>query len=326
MKRLGWFLLVCALVAGGSTVLHKKPQQPRLRPQIQALPQVEPAPPVKPRTPNVSVPMPDYLPYDKLTQQLDRWHGEAPDLTERGTYGQTGSGQPIHYLRVTNLLNKSPKKAAMITGCIHGNEPLSTATVMAWVGGLLSQYGKNNAVTELLDTVDVYFVPVVSPDSYPNSRFANGVDPNRNFPCPARPNVRSVPPIKSVQDFFLKIKPQVAISCHTSGRMCLVPWGDSNAVCPDNESYRLVVGRVCNMTGYSYLRACELYRRPIYGGEMDWYYRNGAFSVVMEMGSHQNIPSPRDISTEYNKTFKGMLYLVQEGSKVRLKNERPADR
>jgi Zinc carboxypeptidase len=327
------------LAVGGLTVLNHPTPAPAPQQQQQVQPPSEkkiepPPPPAVPSNPKISVTTPSYLSYDKLTAQLDQWAKEAPGLTERGSYGATSKGQKIQYLRVTNLVTPTtqPKKVVMITACIHGNEPLATGTVMAWMGNFISKYGTDKEITDLINTRDIYFIPVVSPDSYPNSRYVDGVDPNRNFPCPAKPNVKSVPPIKSIQDFFLKIKPSAAISGHTSGRMILVPWGDSMQNCPDFASYKsLVSDQLCKLTGYRFLRACDVYglyyqeekvsseyMTPIYGGELDWYYRNGAFSVVFEFGTHQQIPSQQDIQTEFDRTFRAMLLFVKDAPNVQL--------
>ena len=72
-------------------------------------------------------------------------------------------------------------------------------SIIAYSGLLLSEYGKNDRITKILDTAEIYFVPVVSPDSYPYSRTVEGVDPNRNFPTKVvHPNCQ-----KKTRDFCL---------------------------------------------------------------------------------------------------------------------------
>lgn len=333
MKKLGSFLVALTIVIGGLTIVnhHKQltvPQAPPLQTQSQSTPE--------PRKPQISVTMPTYLPYSALVTQLDKWHEEAPDLTERGSYGKSSQGQLLQYIRVTNMVNKQPKKVVMITGCVHGNEPLSCGTVMAYLGAILSKYGTDSEVTELLNTRDIYFIPVVSPDSYPNNRIVDGVDPNRNFPCPHNPNQQSVPPIKAIQDFVLKIKPSATISGHTWGRSFLVPWGDSMTNCPDYDAYKaLVQNKMCGLANYRFMRACDMYGAnglnvppphaheaymPIYGGELDWYYRQGSFAIVIEMGTHQHIPTINDIQSEFNATYKAVLLFIKEAPLIKLKN------
>lgn len=292
------------------------PQAPQVQ-QYSAVPPREE--PTYPETPTIATVIPEYLPYNKVVEQLDTWHKEAPKLTERGTYGKSSQKKDLHYIRVTNLDGK-PKKKVLITGCIHGNEPLATTVVMGYIGTLLANYGKDQEVTDLLNTRDIYFVPVVSPDSFPNSRIVDGVDPNRDFPGPSKPNHQSVPPVKALQDLFSKHQFNAVISGHTFGRVLLTPYGDRTEVCPNAPDYSRIIGWMSSLCNYRVQRACEMYSRPIYGTEVDWYYRHGAFAIVMEFGTHQRIPTKDDIRSEFDRTYKGFLYFLKEAPQIKINN------
>lgn len=271
-------------------------------------------------------PRPSYLDYSDTAAKLAEWEQEAPELAEVGIYGKSTRGASLSYIRVTNERLQEEKKRVLITACIHGNEPLCASTLMQVIGNLMDKYGDDEQVTKLLDTREIYFVPVVSPDSYPHSREVDGVDPNRDFPHPKSPNHRSVAPVAALQEFFMKIRPQAVISGHTSGRFFLIPWGDQMQNCPDHDSYVRIVSEMSKQTGYRWLRACDLYGgafprmqvsyRPVYGGELDWYYRNGAMTIVIEFGLHQQIPSERDVFEEANKTNAAILYFIEEAPKI----------
>jgi hypothetical protein len=277
-----------------------------------------PEPPKTPRIPNISVKIPPYLDYSHIVNQVKTWNQEAPDLTEVGFYGKTKQGVDICYIRICNKMHQKQKPTVLITGCIHGNEPLATSSVMAFAGNLLGEYGKNKDITDLVDSRDIYIVPVISPDSYPSSRHVDGVDPNRDFPGPTRPNHKSTPSIQAIQNFFLKIKPNATISGHTFGRVYLTPYGDRNQTCPNEPDYQRIIGQMCKNSGYKMDRACNNYGHPIEGSEVDWYYRNRSFSVVMEFGTHQRIPTNQEIKTEFDMTFSSVLYFIKEAPLVNL--------
>jgi hypothetical protein len=74
-----------------------------------------------------------------------------------------------------------------------------------------------------------------------------------------------------------------------------------------------------SLSRYRVQRACEMYNRPIYGTEVDWYYRGGAFAIVMEFGTHQRVPSQSDIDSEFQRTFKAVLYFIKEAPLVEIK-------
>src|SRR5262249_660205 len=54
----------------------------------------------------------------------------------------------------------------------------------------------------------------------------------------------------------------------------------------------------------------------IVGTELDWYYRNGAFAIVVEFGTHQRIPTLEQTKTEFDKLYKPYLFFIQEAPLV----------
>lgn len=268
---------------------------------------------------SVTTEIPEYLDYSGLISQLKEWNEQAKDLTEVGTYGKSTKGTDIFYIRINNEFDTKPKPKVLITACIHGNEPWSTGVVMAYVGTLLGQYGDSQKITDLVNSRDIYIIPVVSPDSYPDSRRVDGVDPNRNFPGPSKPDRKSVPPVKALMNFVLQIKPNAIISGHTWGRIFLQPYGDKNELCPDHEEYQRILKKMGEMCDYDMQRACEMYNEPIFGTEVDWYYRNRILAIVMEFGTHQKKPTPKEIKSEFERTFQGVLWFIEEAPVVELK-------
>lgn len=340
MKNLLIILVLVYLNIFAIVIIKKfKAQRPRTDAVVETIP-IQPKPNPKPSTPKIANSTPGYQDYNAVVKQLETWKEESKDLVETGIYGKSTSGKDLHYIRVTNLLEKGPKPKVLITACIHGNEPLSASTVMAYIGNLLAAYGTVEDITELLDTRDIYFIPVVSPDSYPNSRHVDGVDPNRDFPS-GNGSKQSVKPVSDLQKFFLQHKFNAVISAHTWGKVYLTPWGDQMKVCPNHEDYVRVIGKMCELSGYEMMRACELYKGgggmniapirygetgwtwgsssvPIHGSELDWYYRNGAFAIVMEMGTHQRIPTIRDVEAEFAQTFKALKHFLKEAPIVKI--------
>lgn len=327
-------LLAAGLVTGCIRIekyvrAHNPPPVPR--------PEVKAPPTPAPQTFTISTKTPTYLDYPALVSQLKTWCQEAPGFATMGVTGKSARGVDIAYIKVGR-----GDKRVLVTAAIHGNEPWSTGLVMAFCGNLLHNYGRDNATTELLNGLEVYFVPVVSPDSYPHSRHVDGVDPNRDFPTERNPDKRSTPAVQAVRDFYDKIRPDAVISGHTWGRACLVPWGDKMTDCPHADEYKRVIGRMAAMMDYRYMRACDMYgpnglnnpppkrdqqhffasMTPIYGSEVDWYYRGGtarkkgAMAVVMEIGTHQRRPTHPEIKTELDRTWGGFLHFLAEAPKV----------
>ena len=321
MKQRDLFPLILLLIVGALVVSHREPVRP--------LPVPSPAP--APRPVKISTPRPSYMDYAGTVAQMKRWCAEAPSLAEFGTYGKTTRGQDCTYIRVGQ--KRGP--VVLVTACIHGNEPLASSTVMWYIGALLDTWGKDAKVTALLESRDFYFVPVLSPDSYPNSRQVDGVDPNRDFPGPSRPAHKSVAPVQAIQDLFAKIKPAAVISGHTFGRVYLTPFGDTATDCPDHAALMGVMNKMTPLSKYRCIRACDMYgmtaaglkrveglgdftAAPITGSEVDFFYRGGAFAIVCEFGSHQHLPTDADTREEFDRTFPAFMIFADEAPMVKL--------
>lgn len=332
-------------------IVQKQPEN-----QVTPVPPDQTKPPINFTITNAR---PSYMNYSATVAKLKEWNTQAPELTEVGTYGKTSRGQDIYYLRIFNKRNTVEKPKVLLTACIHGNEPLASSTVMWWAGTLLESYSSEDSIRKLLDERDIYVVPVVSPDSYPSSRHVDGVDPNRDFPGPSRPSHKSKAPVAAIQDFFLRIKPNAVISGHTWGRVYLTPYGDKMAYSENRDDYDRIVGQMKTLSGYRMIRACDMYGpggglnnppiragagideydgegtqcscmcrhmgeegkygTPIYGSEVDWYYRNKALAIVMEFGTHQRIPTDADTKTEFDMTYKAALVWIREAPIVQIK-------
>lgn len=273
-----------------------------------------------PKPSNVMLPI---LEYTEIIEQAKKWKIECEDFFDYGFYGETSAKNKILYFKITNKLVKNKKPKVLLTATIHGNEPFSTGCIMAYAGNLLGEYSKDKIVKNILDTREIYVIPVVSPDSYLKNRYVDQVDPNRNFPSPFN-NKKSTKTIASLQEFFLKIKPQAVISGHAFGRLLLMPFGDNTKPCPNDDDYKRIIGKMSELSKYKMLRTCFNYGTPIYGTEVDWYYRNNAFSIVMEFGNGQYKPNKEEIRKEYYATWNSILYFIQKAPLVKIKDQKTA--
>jgi hypothetical protein len=322
MKSKLTLFLASFLVFSAAFIGAKKTLKPDLPPILIDPPAIEqpqiPEPSKFPNRPTVNNPIPAWKSYADTVKQLEEWKTQSPGLVETGTYGKSSKGVNLSYIRVTNLYDPSPKKKVLITASIHGNEPLAASTTMAFIGTMLVNYQVDPEVTSLINSRDIYFVPVVSPDSYPNSREVDGVDPNRNFPK-GTDIKKSVPPVEALKDFFLKQHFNAVISGHTFGRVYLIPYGDTTNNCPNYNDFVSLTKTMGATSNYKTIRCCDNYGHPIFGTEVDWYYRNGAIAIVAEYGTHQRIPSVQDIKTEFDLSYRATLKFIKFAPEISIK-------
>ncbi|WP_371393498.1 M14 family zinc carboxypeptidase [Tenacibaculum maritimum] len=147
--------------------------------------------------------------------ELDEMHAKFPHLisakldaspTHQKTYGKkegttTWEGQTIYYVRITGNQNipEGSKPQILYTSMIHSREVSSLMSNIYFMWYLLENYETDTAIKNLVDTNELYFIPIVNPDGLklneeiaPNGggmqrknlrpdNGGSGVDLNRNF-------------------------------------------------------------------------------------------------------------------------------------------------
>lgn len=146
----------------------------------------------------------DYHDLAGVEAAMQRMARERPDLVAIVEIGTSVEGRTIRGLRISNDATRIHfDRPAMLTiGCHHAREWISVEVPLFFADYLVDNYGKDGAVTRLLNYTEQWIVPVVNPDGYaytrigfPNS-FQNrwwrknrrnngdgtfGVDNNRNY-------------------------------------------------------------------------------------------------------------------------------------------------
>ncbi|XP_077999112.1 carboxypeptidase B-like [Glandiceps talaboti] len=143
-----------------------------------------------------------YTKYHRYAE-IDQWVRDTaaryPSLAEDFIFGKSFEKRVMRALKVGNSTGKSNKPAMWIHSGIHAREWISPATNIWMTNKMLQDYGQNDLVTRLLDTFDIYILPVLNPDGYEytwdvyrlwrKTRSVNlnsesdcyGVDANRNW-------------------------------------------------------------------------------------------------------------------------------------------------
>lgn len=264
---------------------------------------------ITPSSYNITTVFPDhYLEYNEVVSQLKQWNKEAPEITELKEYGKTGEGAPCYYLRVGTV----GKPKVLYHSGIHGNERLCIATNMGLIGQMLHDYGRNEEVTWLIKNRDIYFVPVMSPDTYLKARHVEGVDPNRSYPCPRRPNGYPPTPVKLMMDLTKQHHFKAVISSHTFGRIYLHPG------LPPRSGYSGIVELANKMARLSGYRVGPVGSAGSGNGyDVDWYYLQSACSLLIEWGGGPRHEMPfSQVKPELDRNYKALLLFFKESVDV----------
>jgi murein tripeptide amidase MpaA len=104
--------------------------------------------------------------YDALTQIVFGYAEAYPDLVSVQSIGKSHEGRDIWLLVLTNATTglDTDKPAFWVDGNIHAAELTASTTCLYYLNQLVSNYGTDPQVTELLDSRCIYMVPRLNPD------------------------------------------------------------------------------------------------------------------------------------------------------------------
>ena len=314
-------LIVTNIVLFGANLLgyqyFRKPQVvlPPQQPFTQIFQNPVEDKPVPETPPHITFTVPQSdMKFQDIKAQLDKWHQEAPNITEVGVVGKTQNNTEIPYIRI----GKKTGPKVLITACIHGNEHLCAMASMGAIGKLLDGYMKNDEITKLLNERDLYYMPVMCPESFmKNSRHDMGKDPNRNWTDSSCNDIQSIPSIQAVKEFHKVHQFKAMMSCHNFGKLYIYPWGYTRKPTENDADYKRVLGEMAKVTGYSphQFRPGES-APPDYGYEADWFYKNGALAIVNEIGSSFDAHKD-EIAREADVNLKAFIIWIREAPIVR---------
>jgi hypothetical protein len=207
-----------------------------------------------------------------------------PELTETVVIGQSVNGQDIVAVRVTDdaaNVDDGSRPAVLYAGAQHAREWITPEMVRRLMHYVLDNYGNDAEITELVNTTELWFLPVANPDGYDftftegnrlwrkNTRDNNGdgeitigdgVDPNRNFavkwgydnegssPDPASdtyrgPSANSEPETQALDALFADVGFEHFINYHSAANLLLYGIGWQVATpSPDDVIYEAMVG------------------------------------------------------------------------------------
>ena len=121
-----------------------------------------------------------YHSLDVIYSWLGRWEKSYPDLVDLYEIGKSFEGRPILQITITNKKTgkNTDKPAAFFEGGRHSGEVTGSECVMWLARHLLSNYGKDPLITQLLDTKTIYLRPVNNPDGH--NLYLNTAQSNRS--------------------------------------------------------------------------------------------------------------------------------------------------
>ncbi|CAL8376204.1 unnamed protein product [Arctogadus glacialis] len=264
----------------------------------------------------------DYSRYhtiEEIYNFQDMLVSEKPNLVSKIVIGQSYEGRPLNVLKFSTGGTSRP--AIWLDTGIHSREWVTQASGIWFAINIVDTYGKDQALTAILDKMDIFLEIVTNPDGFAYTHSKNrmwrktrkpnpgsscvGVDPNRNWdagfggagasgsPCAETyrgPSANSESEVKAIVD-FVKSHGNIKafISIHAYSQMLLFPYGFTKTPARDHgELHELAKKAITNLaslygTRYRYGSIINtIYQAS--GGTIDWTYDQGIkYSYTFEL-------------------------------------------
>lgn len=136
-----------------------------------------------------------YPTYDTYINMMYQFQADYPAICKIIDAGNSVQGRKILFAKITSNVNqREAKPQFMYTSTMHGDETTGYVLMLRLIDSLLTSYGNDERITNLLNDIEIWINPLANPDgtyyggnhTVTGSRRynANGYDLNRNFPDP----------------------------------------------------------------------------------------------------------------------------------------------
>lgn len=132
---------------------------------------------------------------ETYVEMMYQFQIDYPELCIVENIGNSIEGREILFAKISDNVNTAEDEPEfMYSSTMHGNELIGFNLMLRLIDHLLSNYGSNPQITDLVNNVEIWINPLSNPDGtyhggndtvWDSQRYnANDVDLNRNFPDP----------------------------------------------------------------------------------------------------------------------------------------------
>jgi carboxypeptidase D len=126
-----------------------------------------------------------YHTFFELTQELNNVTSAYPDLCQLHNIGNTHQGKALWFMKISdNVSVEEDEPEFKYISTMHGDEVVGMELCLELIHLLTDQYGIDPQITNLVNNVEIWIMPLMNPDGYTLGMRSNaqGTDLNRDFP------------------------------------------------------------------------------------------------------------------------------------------------
>ncbi len=208
---------------------------------------------------------------------------------------------------------------------MHGDEIVGRELMMRLIKDLLSQYGRDPQITNLIDRAQIYIIPSMNPDgaALRMRGNANNVDLNRNFPDFSTSDNKDTtlgrePETQAVMNWQSKHKFKLSANFHGGAEVVNYPWDTIDSDFPSLDYVKELSLEYAGLAPY--INTSTVFQNGITNG-FDWYEVNGGMQdwsiyykkdmqLTVEL-SNQKWPDYSKIDYYYQQNKSAMLKFIE---------------
>ncbi len=259
----------------------------------------------------------EYKSYDDVITTIDKYIAPSNGLFSKIQYGISAGKRPLvaYLLKPAGSEKAVDSKKILITAATHGDEIITVEILLRHIDYILKNSTLDTRLKNALKDKWIYFIPVVSPDSYEKrERYVSMRDPNRAYPWPESENLQNrVGIIDSLIAFTTNEKFYASLDIHAFGQMVMYPWGFTTKSPDTNEIpfFENIVSEMSRSNNYKHGQiSTTIYVAK--GNSADFYYwKNKTKALAIEIGK-QKIPRYEKVPEIY-KEVEELFYRFYEG-------------
>lgn len=291
-----------------------------------------------------------YHTYAEIDRDLHQLANNHAALAQVSSLGKSVEGRELWAIKISDAVAQNEDEPVVVLlGGHHAREWISVDVPFLIARQLLDKYNADTLITRLVNSAEIWIVPMVNPDGHQYSVTSQrlwrknrrnngdgtfGVDLNRNYghqwggpgssgdtfsDIYRGPSAFSEPETQAVRTFLESHPPTALISYHNYSQLILYPWGyTSNPAPGESLLHGLAVtlaDRIRAVHGQNYApeQASDLYLAS--GDTGDWLY--GLFaapSFTIELRPSSAVPGfelpENQIQPTFEENLPAALFLI----------------
>ena len=276
-----------------------------------------------------------YPTYETYIAMMQKFATDCPSICKLDTIGYSVKKRLLLAVKISDNVNQiESEPQVFLSGQIHGDELIGGILLLRLIDYILSQYNKNQQITDLINNLQIFINPYANPDgTYKNDNStmlnatrnnANDVDLNRNFPRIDGIETQIEPEIQAMIDYADNHHFVLSLNTHSGAEVVNYPWDDIASLPADNEWWNFVsrefADTVHKYSAPTYLKdlnngvtnGYQWY--GIYGGRQDYmnYYQH-CREVTLEL-SNSKMFSSENIPNAWENTKRSFINYIKQAT------------